>query len=91
MLKAGLKIIDKQKEETNEQNKIKVRLLEALGSNYRMKALEKREKCDIYRKKGEEALLDALQLAETAEGNISPLVGTIMMSLGNIYFDKRDF
>jgi len=42
MLKAGLKIMDKQKDETAEQNKIKVRLLEALGSNYRMKALERR-------------------------------------------------
>jgi hypothetical protein len=40
-----------------------VRLLEALGSNYRMKALERREKGDMYRKKGEECLLDALQLA----------------------------
>ena len=56
-----------------------------------MKALERRQKCDLYRRKGEECLLDALQLAENSEGNISPLVGTIMMSLGNIYFDKRDF
>lgn len=42
MLKAGLKIMDKQKDESAEQNKIRVRLLEALGSNYRMKALERR-------------------------------------------------
>lgn len=91
MLKAGLKIMDKQRDETAEQNKIKVRLLEALGANFRMKALERREKAEIYRKKGEECLLDALQLAESAEGNISPLVGTIMVALGNIYFDRRDF
>ena len=63
MLKAGLKIMDKQKDETSEQNKIKVKLLEALGSNYRMKALERQEKKDIYRKKGEECHLDALQIA----------------------------
>jgi hypothetical protein len=35
--------------------------------------------------------LDALQIAEAHEGNISPLVGSIMMALGNIYFDRRDF
>ena len=39
MLKAGLKIMDKQKDETSEQNRIKVKLLQALGANYRMKAL----------------------------------------------------
>lgn len=91
MLKAGLKIIDKQRDETAEQNRIKVRLLEALGSNYRMKAIERKDKAESYRKKGEEFLLDALQTAENAEGNISPLVGTILMSLGNIYFDRKDF
>jgi hypothetical protein len=31
--------MDKQREETSEQTKVKVRLLEALGANYRMKAL----------------------------------------------------
>ena len=34
--------MDKQKEETAEHNKIRIKLLEALGSNYRMKALERR-------------------------------------------------
>jgi hypothetical protein len=46
-----------------ENNRIKARLLEALGTNYRMKALEKREKAESYRKKGEDCLLDALQIA----------------------------
>lgn len=52
MLKAGLKIMDK-KEDTAENVKIRARLLEALGSNYRMKALERRDKSDQYRRKGE--------------------------------------
>lgn len=42
---------------------IKSRILEALGNTYRMKAMEKRDKCEIYRKKAEECLLDALDIA----------------------------
>ena len=54
-----------------------------------MKALERRDKSELYRKKGEECLLDALEMTEQVEGNISAQVGRILMSLGNIYFDKR--
>jgi len=42
MLKAGIKIMDKQRDETAENNRIKAKILEALGTNYRMKALERR-------------------------------------------------
>ena len=90
MLKAGLKIMDK-KDDSPDNVKIRARLLESLGSNYRMKALERRDKSEVYRKKGEECLLDALEMTEQVEGNISPQVGSILMSLGNIYFDKREF
>jgi len=41
MLKAGVKIMDK-KDDAPVNVKIKGRLLEALGSNYRMKALERK-------------------------------------------------
>ena len=44
MLKAGIKIMDKQREESAENNRIKARILQALGTNYRMKALERRQK-----------------------------------------------
>lgn len=52
MLKAGIKIMEK-KEDTPDNIKIKAKLLEALGSNYRMKALERKEKSESYRRKGE--------------------------------------
>lgn len=44
MLKAGLKIIDK-KQETPDNLRIKARLLESIGNNFRMKAIERRDKC----------------------------------------------
>lgn len=34
--------MDKQREESIENNRIKARILQALGTNYRMKALERR-------------------------------------------------
>ena len=53
MLKAGIKIMDKQRQESAENIRIKARILQALGTNYRMKAVERREKAQSYRKKGE--------------------------------------
>lgn len=50
MLKAGIKIIEK-KEENPETLKVKGKLLESIGNNYRMKAIERRDKCESYRKK----------------------------------------
>jgi len=43
MLKVGVKIMEK-KEDTTDNIKVKARLLEALGSNYRMKAIERKDK-----------------------------------------------
>lgn len=31
--------------------RVKARVLEALGTNYRMKAIERRDKCEVYRNK----------------------------------------
>jgi uncharacterized protein HemY len=90
MLKAGLKIMDK-KDDATDNLRIRAKLLEGLGSNYRMKALERKEKSESYRKRAEECLLDGLELAERVEGNISPQVGSLLMALGNVYFDKREF
>lgn len=64
-------------------------MLESLGTNYRMKAIERRDKCELYRNKAEENLLDALKIIEELEGSIHPQVGSILMALGNVYFDKR--
>ena len=61
MLKAGLKIIDR-KDETKENQVIKSKLLESLGNTFRMKAIERRDKCEVYRKKAEDCLLDALDI-----------------------------
>jgi hypothetical protein len=80
-----------KKDDAPDNLRIRAKTLEALGSNYRMKALERKDKSDSYRRKAEECLLDALELAERVEGNISPQVGSILMSLGNVYFDKREF
>lgn len=56
-----------------------------------MKAIERRDKCEAYRKKAQDCLLDALELAERAEGSIHPQIGSILLNLGNVYFDKREF
>ena len=59
MLKASLKIVESKPHEIDIL-KLKALILEALGNNYRLKAIEKREKSDNYRDKAEECLIDAL-------------------------------
>ena len=56
-----------------------------------MKAMEKREKSQVYRRKAEECLLDSLEITERIQGSIHPQVGSILMNLGNVYFDKKEF
>lgn len=51
--------------------------------------MERRDKCEVYRKKAEEVLLDSLEITERNEGSIHPQVGSILMSLGNVYFDRK--
>ena len=60
-----------------------------MGNTFRMKAIERKDKSEVYRKKAEECLLDALDISERAEGSIHPRVGSILMNLGNVYFDRR--
>ena len=45
----------------------------------------------MYRKKAEDCLLDALDITEKIEGSIHPQVGSILLNLGNVYFDRREF
>lgn len=65
--------------------------MEALGNNYRLKAIERREKSDNYRDKAEECLIDALEISEKLQGNGDVQIASILENLGNVYFDKRDF
>lgn len=54
-----------------------------------MKAIERRDKCEVYRKKAEDCLLDALDITQKIEGSIHPQVGSILLNLGNVYFDRK--
>lgn len=59
MLKAALKIVESKPHDIDIL-KLKALVLEALGNNYRLKAIERRDKSDNYRDKAEECLIDAL-------------------------------
>jgi hypothetical protein len=52
MLKMAKNITEKLNE-SHETLRVRSRVLEALGTNYRMKAIERRDKCDLYRNKAE--------------------------------------
>ena len=68
MLKAALKIVE-SKTQSPELLQLKANILESLGNNYRMKAIERRDKSDHYRDKAEECLIDALEISEKLQGN----------------------
>lgn len=89
-LKASLKIIETRQQD-DETLKLKAMVLEALGNNYRMKAIERKHKAAEYREKAEHCILDALEICERLKGNGDIQIAGILMSLGNVYFDKRDF